>query len=122
MKEQIKRERRDFPGSPAVKTLSSQYRRARVQSLVRELEPIMPQLKIPCASTKTWWSQIKKFKEEREREREIGGPGSKREVKESHDDLLPEVPWGSCELRLQNGHLEGAAAEGRSKKDSIQEK
>ena len=52
----------------------------------------MPQLKIPCASTKTRGSQIKKFEEEREREREIGGPGSKREVKESHDDLLPEVP------------------------------
>ena len=89
MKKQIKKERRGFPGSPAVKTPSSQCRGAWVQSLVRELESIMPQQKIPVPQLRPGAAKLRILKK---RQREIGGPGSKREVKESHDDQLPEVP------------------------------
>ena len=101
MKKQIKKERRDFPGSPAVNTLSSQCRGAWVQSLVRELDSIVPRLKIPCASTKTRWSQIKKFKGERA----IGGPGSKREVKNLMMTCYLKCPEGPVDWGYRMGAL-----------------
>ena len=43
----------DFPGDPVAKTLCAQCRRSGVRSLVRKLFHV-PQVKVLCATTKTW--------------------------------------------------------------------
>lgn len=54
----------DFPCSPVAKTPSSQCRGpgfhlwSGTNSHVLQLRVLVPQLKIPCAASKTWQSQI----------------------------------------------------------------
>ena len=55
---------RDFPGDPVTKIPCSQCRGPRFnpwsenRSYIPQLRARMPQLKIPQAATKTWYSQI----------------------------------------------------------------
>ena len=52
---------------------------AQAQSLVRKLDSQMPQLKVPYATSKTWYSKKKKKKKKRSKEGTMTVIGSKSE-------------------------------------------